>query len=1561
MTFDKPCVSTMGHRENIFGVPLVPLPNAPSAGQSLVTILGANFGRLDSSPAARLGASSSSSTLWLLDDRLICRSPPGVGQAFAVVASVSYAVGGTLSASWSYDRPALDEMSQYNIPSPASASSPEKEVIIIGDNFGSCVYSEDSRVGGSASLRTQWISNTIIASKVAQGVGQAMTIVASVAGLQGSSLPVLSFDQVSTTAILRSGVGVVQNLASSSDAWLLLSGDGFGRHDYSASVRIGGTCAETTIWKSATEIITRHAAGASQELAFVVTLAQASMSQRTLLSFDVPSITAVHAHNAPAKGEHVVEFFGSAFGSSDWSVGARLGHTACMRSAWMSDSSVSCKVPAGSAQENAALQLTVKTSSSNTVASPSATFSYNTAPIVDGIHPNVASSQGGSILTVVGQRMSISPSLEIQLWRRGGRNGGGLRMFAKICHVSHALDPLCHEGVLAQTQIGTLTNITLLVPPGVGDDMMVVYRDASAGLPVFESWHPTFSYAPPCISSVIANGRKANVTVGLDGSRSLDTPHLLSASGGQRLITIVGSSFGGAEGNLLVTVGDSGSSETSDNVKDLLSLELLKTARHPGLLGHTTCVLRVPDIDETLLAGGLLKRSIQLVLQHTELEDRVSQPVTKAISFTSSSLPLLLTLDADYDAIRSSPAATASFVNSFQAMIIRLLLPGAGNAVDRDISESQRQQVSVRNISRGSTLVSFKVLDSADGSWAPSSSVHLTLLTAYKTGELAAAVAAANLGNLTLFQAQGYTPTTTTTTPAPTTTPVATTPSPTPEPSKSWAEENAVPLTAAGAGMGALILFSGLVMLIRRSLSSEEDLIKNAFSSLARQPSRALTAQESWALMASQHGAAVSNHMVTGAVQEQLMITAGPEAEETLSHSRVSTDNLDTSTQIAQGFVMSPAQAGLPSVFPLSPQEGRAATTGQEAQEMTPAVPWEPTSSGTVQSLTGAMGQAALIRSHLTGGNASAHHSPFNQAADRMEQGGSSHDGSVASNYRPKAGEPHADEGKGSSRAGLGGVRWNVPTPGQVRSWLMPDSSPKMGSAASAGERVPALGERSQMPALSMSSRKVVTPADSGSGGVTRQAAQVSSRVSSRANAAQPQARTQVPDPNLTPDVQARPQMMLEEDDEPYFSASDPESFLMHRFENLDEDAMDVASQGSSAFSALKTLSQTTPGAGAGARRSRRTRSRSSNHGNHSGVRSQRVTPLAVDSWTGPAPPASDSDFSLAAAGAHSPAARAARETRPPLAPTQSSSAVAPSPSLALDSRGNLPNWYCPLLVPMPILSYTHTQNMLGVRSFSRLDRSPAPGRAAASEEATAGAPPAASWSSADPGQQTGPSAQEVVIPRQWQAASSNRVQRQEFAGKPESDSGPVVTDSDSGHDLATLDQVSIGQPPQSGIRPASAQVLSDDSDAVDESIATLGKSAVYVSLAPVSRAHNSAPIADPADDDSIATLAPIPSPSPPPRTVAGKVRTFDDESWINTPARHGRKAPQNTPIREQDNAGVPEGDADPAAVTPPVSLTSLTYRTQELSNLSADESEETTVLQLLMSFLHDLAQADSI
>ena len=57
----------------------------------------------------------------------------------------------------------------------------------------------------------------------------------------------------------------------------------------------------------------------------------------------------------------------------------------------------------------------------------------------------------------------------------------------------------------------------------------------------------------------------------------------------------------------------------------------------------------------------------------------------------------------------------------------------------------------------------------------------------------------------------------------------------------------------------------------------------------------------------------------------------------------------------------------------------------------------------------------------------------------------------------------------------------------------------------------------------------------------------------------------------------------------------------------------------------------------------------------------------------------------------------------------------------------------------------------------------------------------------------------------------------------------------------------------------------------------------------------------------------------------------------------------------------MPEGDADPAAVTPPVSLTSLTYRTQELSNLSADESEETTVLQLLMSFLHDLAQADSI
>lgn len=97
-------------------------------------------------------------------------------------------------------------------------------------------------------------------------------------------------------------------------------------------------------------------------------------------------------------------------------------------------------------------------------------------------------------------------------------------------------------------------------------------------------------------------------------------------------------------------------------------------------------------------------------------------------------------------------------------------------------------------------------------------------------------------------------------------------------------------------------------------------------------------------------------------------------------------------------------------------------------------------------------GQAAIIRQALSSGGSQASYrgdrdSPMTQAADRMELGGGSSLGTARSNWNDaddansQASSRRPDKGGAQEGAGeleFGNTRWEVPTPGQVRSWLMP-------------------------------------------------------------------------------------------------------------------------------------------------------------------------------------------------------------------------------------------------------------------------------------------------------------------------------------------------------------------------------------------------------------------------------------------------------------------------------------------------------------------------------------------
>ena len=148
----------------------------------------------------------------------------------------------------------------------------------------------------------------------------------------------------------------------------------------------------------------------------------------------------------------------------------------------------------------------------------------------------------------------------------------------------------------------------------------------------------------------------------------------------------------------------------------------LPVVRGSGDSGHDVLVVSLPAMALNQWPNGLLLQSVSLVL-----DGRASEPVARAVSFTRSSLALTLTLDADYTAIRATASATEAFTRSFQAVVMTAILgsgtdtDSAGSTADKDkksaliTNEEQLQQVVVTNISQGSTKVSFKVLDSADG------------------------------------------------------------------------------------------------------------------------------------------------------------------------------------------------------------------------------------------------------------------------------------------------------------------------------------------------------------------------------------------------------------------------------------------------------------------------------------------------------------------------------------------------------------------------------------------------------------------------------------------------------------------------------------------------------------------------------------------------------------------------------------------------------------------------------------------------------------------------------
>jgi hypothetical protein len=381
LSYDKPSVHVLA------------TTNHPAKGLSSITMSGAEFGAMDTTVRSRIGDSACEASVWVSGTSVKCRVPRGVGRTLDVVVTGARQEGALTQAA-SYDAPTVASVALTNSPTGGKTS-----VTVTGADFGTFSGSVRGRVGGSACEATVWVSDSSVICKPPDGVGAGWPVSITVGTVVSTRMAAFSYNSPSLSSLT---VGVKPTTGS---AQVTLSGAGFGYTDPTGRARVGGSACEATLWISDSRIVCQNAQGVGSQKDVAVTVALQLGSLAQAFTFDSPTVTAVDpASTTPASGATIVSIFGSNFGKFSYSDRARLGRTACEATAWVSDSLVTCKAPAG-----LGLGLNVVTTVAGIRGTAVASVAYTAPQVtsVNGATVTTSPAVGGEILTILGSSFGV--------------------------------------------------------------------------------------------------------------------------------------------------------------------------------------------------------------------------------------------------------------------------------------------------------------------------------------------------------------------------------------------------------------------------------------------------------------------------------------------------------------------------------------------------------------------------------------------------------------------------------------------------------------------------------------------------------------------------------------------------------------------------------------------------------------------------------------------------------------------------------------------------------------------------------------------------------------------------------------------------------------------------------------------------------------------------------------------------------------------------------------------------------------------------------------------------
>jgi hypothetical protein len=178
-------------------VTAVRLGNAAATGMGMITVIGGNFGGIDYSPRSRVGGSACITTLWLSDSMLECAVPTGNNDSddpdMSILVTVGNQImkpGGTFTRAFTYDEPNIEGIEPVNTPLAGGVN-----ITVVGYAIAPTYDpSPESRIGGTATENTLWLSQSSVQCRVSKGAAKDKGAVISLEMHLDTTSSVFSFD-----------------------------------------------------------------------------------------------------------------------------------------------------------------------------------------------------------------------------------------------------------------------------------------------------------------------------------------------------------------------------------------------------------------------------------------------------------------------------------------------------------------------------------------------------------------------------------------------------------------------------------------------------------------------------------------------------------------------------------------------------------------------------------------------------------------------------------------------------------------------------------------------------------------------------------------------------------------------------------------------------------------------------------------------------------------------------------------------------------------------------------------------------------------------------------------------------------------------------------------------------------------------------------------------------------------------------------------------------------------------------------------------------------------------